>query len=129
MKTDGNWIKTRDLSKDIETITEIPYNYNEEFFKITESVILHKILENIELLELRGESVRNKDFEIELPYLGSLIVFVDNDKNISFNFTARPIFVKKVKECILKKKDFLSEHLEQKLENKLVEKFIESEIL
>lgn len=89
MKTDENWKQVRLLSKDLETLLDLPLKEIEEYNEVFQDLIIHKFIEDVS----KEDDPRGLDYEIILPYIGSLIISIsDKGKISSTNFVCRPAF-------------------------------------
>jgi len=106
MNPDNNWKETRLLSQDLSELLGVPVQATEDFLLVMENLIIHKFIETIS-----DEDFRGKDCQIELPYLGSLVISVDDKDRMSINFVVRKSFYKKIKNAYNNKNNPLSDQL------------------
>lgn len=106
MNPDNNWKETRLLSQDLSEILGVPVQATEDFLLVMENLIIHKFIETIS-----DEDFRGKDCQIELPYLGSLVISVDDKNRMNINFVVRKSFYKKIKNAYNNKNNPLSDQL------------------
>lgn len=124
MKPDDNWKETRLLCDDISNLLDIPRGVSEDYLTVLENLIIHKFAEAVCL----EEDCRGKDFSIELPYLGSLIVSIDSKNHMSVNFAVRSAFYKKLRAAYTRKESPLTSQMYSILGDLLIEKMEEGEI-
>ncbi len=127
MKVDENWKQSRILAQNINRLLELPVETSEKYLQIVEEVILHTFLEMV--LSAGEESNPGLDqvFEIELPYLGTLVITA-HDKHLSTDFVVRPTFYKKLQNVYLKKVSPIIQTCNELLSQELVKQFEEGEI-
>lgn len=124
MRPDDNWREVRASAEDISDLMNIPVRATEDFLTVLENLTVHKFVETISDEECRG-----KDIAIELPYLGTLIVSIDEDDQVSLNFVARKVLYRKIKSAYVKRESPLVSQLESILGDHLVKKMEEGEIV
>ena len=95
MKTDNNWIETRILSDDISSLLGVPNKTTEDFLLTIENLVVSRLL-----TVLGDDDCKGKDYSIELPYLGTLVVSCSNKGNITTNFVCRPLFYRKIRKAV-----------------------------
>lgn len=120
MKPDDNWRETRLLAEDLDTLLDLPVNTTEEFLKIMENLIIHRYVEAIS-----NEDFKGKDCQIELPYIGSLIVSTDDKGHLSTDFVVRKAFNRKLRNAYYNRESPLINQCAKILGQDLVEKFEE----
>lgn len=120
MRTDDNWKETRVLAEDLNTLLNLPNNISEEYFKVLENLIVHKFLEKL----LEDEDNNGKDYSIELPYIGTIVVSVENDR-LSTSFSVKSSFYKKIKSAYDTKESPLVKQCSDILGEVLSRKFLE----
>lgn len=123
MKPDDNWKETRLLAEDISQLLNIPRGVTEDYLSVVENLIIHKFIECT-----NGEDIRGQEVSIELPYLGSLIVSVDEKGHITTSFVVRNVFYRKLKNAYQKHESPLVSQLGDILGKALVERMEEGEI-
>lgn len=123
MKSDENWKESRLLAQDLELIAGVPVEVTEDYLKIIENLIIHKFVEI-----LSNEDFRGKDCQVELPYLGSLVVSVDEKNKMSTNFVVRNSFYRKLRKAYLHRESPLVEQCSSILGDHLVELFEKGDI-
>lgn len=89
MKPDNNWINTRVITKDLETILGVPVHLSEDYLITIENLIIHKFIE----VSMDQDA---EDYQIELPYLGSLVISPLPHHKLSVEFTPRKSFYNKL---------------------------------
>lgn len=124
MRPDDNWKEVRASAEDLSDLMNIPVRATEDFLTILENLIVHKFTETISDEECRG-----KDIAIELPYLGTLIVSIGEDDQVSLNFVARRVLYRKIKSAYVKRESPLVYQLELILGDHLAKKMEEGEIV
>lgn len=124
MRPDDNWKEVRASAEDLSDLLNIPVRATEDFLTVLENLIVHKFVETISDEECRG-----KDIAIELPYLGTLVVSIDENDQMSLNFVARKVLYRKVKNAYVKRESPLVSQLESILGDHLVRKMEEGEIV
>lgn len=87
MKVDDNWNETRITCQDIETLLGLPRDVSEDYLTILENLILHKLA-----LSLR-ENPDSENYQVSLPYLGSLVIHTNLGKLESIDFVPRRVFL------------------------------------
>lgn len=123
MNADDNWKETRLLAEDLENLLGVPKNINEDYLKIIENLIIHKFVEQI----MDDDESINNDYCIELPYLGSLIISINNINQLDINFVPRAAFYKKIRNAYIKKESPLLDQCTKILSNEYVKRFEESD--
>lgn len=88
-----------------------------------ENLLIHKF---IELLN-NEDITEDKDYNIELPYLGSFIVSITDKGRIITNFTAKSSFYKKIKSAYLTRESPLVSQCGSILGKDLADKYIAEE--
>lgn len=124
MRVDDNWKKTRILAQDIDQLLGLPVETSEKYLQVLEDLIIHNFLELVLSTDTKDETV----FELELPYLGTLIITVKNGKHLSTDFVARPLFNKKLQTAYTAEKSPLVHTCVDLLSKKLVKQFEEGEL-
>lgn len=124
MRPDDNWKEVRASADDLSDLMNIPVRATEDFLTVLENLIVHKFVETISDEECRG-----KDIAIELPYLGTLVVSIDENDQVSLNFVARKVLYRKIKSAYIKRESPLVYQLETILGDYLVKKMEEGEIV
>lgn len=94
MNVDDNWKETRLLAEDIDKLLGIPSETSEKYLTILSSLIIHKFLESL----LDNES-KAGTYQINLPYVGSLLVEINEKGQISTDFVVRGSFYKALKRA------------------------------
>lgn len=122
MKVDDNWKQTRVLAQDLNKLLNLPTETSEKYLQILENLIVHKFLESV----LSKED--NTCYEIELPYLGTLIIEVTDKGHLSTDFVVRPLFFKKLQAAYNTNESPLIQQCTDLLSEKLVKQFEEGEI-
>ena len=121
MKSDDNWKETRLLAEDLQNLIGLPSKVTEDYLKIIENLLIHKFLEVV----METDDFKGKDCQIELPYLGSLVISVDDKDKLHVDFTVRNIFYRKLKSAYYNRESPLTEQLEKILGQELVQRFEE----
>lgn len=119
MKPDDNWAETRILAEDLDTLLGIPKGVSEDYLKVLENLIVHRLVEQVR----EEKDFRGKDCQIELPYLGSLIISIDNKNKISTNFVVRDTFYRKIRKAFHTKESPLVSQCSKILGEDLLNKF------
>lgn len=122
--SDNNWKQTRVTSEELSELLGIPVSTVENFFEVLENLILHKLLE-----EMGSGSTIGKDFEIILPYLGSVVISWGAYNRISYGFSLRTVFFRKLKKMHYTRTSPLAEQLCNLVSKDLLNKFDEGEPL
>lgn len=120
MRPDDNWKEVRLLAEDLDTLLGLPKEVSEDYLKILENLIVHRFIETIS-----NEDFRGKDCQVELPYLGSLVVSVDESDKLSLNFIPRSTFYRKIKNAYYKRESPLVTQCAEILGQDLVKKYEE----
>lgn len=123
MRPDDNWKETRLLAEDISQLLNIPRGVSEDYLTVVENLIIHKFIECV-----NGEDIRGQEVSIELPYLGSLIISVDDRGHLETSFVVRSSFYRKLKNAYQKNESPLVTQLGAILGQSLVEKMEEGRI-
>lgn len=124
MRPDDNWKETRASAEDLSDLLNVPVKATEDFLTVLENLIVHKFVETIS-----DEDCRGKDIAVELPYLGTLVVSIDDNDQISLNFVARNVLYRKIKTSYTKRSSPLVSQLESILGDYLVKKMEEGDIV
>lgn len=124
MRPDDNWRETRLLAEDLDVLLGLPKNVTEDYLKILENLIIHRFVEKI----ADEEDFRGKDYQIELPYIGSLIVSISENSKISTDFVVRNSFYRKLKSACFSKTSPLVDQCADILGRDLAQKFEEGTI-
>lgn len=96
MIPDDNWKETQVYAQDLSTLLGIDSKSTQEFLVTLENVIIHRLVEVI--ADTPDKS--NKDYSLELPYLGNLIVSLSGTRDkVSVNFVTRPAFYRKIRKA------------------------------
>ena len=96
MNPDENWKETKATSKDLSELLGVPESSTQEFLEILENLIIHRLVESL----LSEDTISEKDFSVELPYLGSLIVSLSGSRdNVSLSFVPRNTFYRKIRRA------------------------------
>lgn len=124
MTPDENWKETRVLAKDISLILGTPDKDVEELLKTIENLIVHKLVE-----AMTTEEISNKDFSVELPYLGTLVVSISGSRDsVSTNFVPRRTFYRKIRKACHTLESPLTSQLCEKLGEHYATLYEEGEI-
>lgn len=123
MTPDDNWKETRVLAEDLSELLGIPKQASEDFLLVLENLIIHKLVE-----KLSDEDCKGQDISIELPYLGTLIISVDEQGRVSEDFVCRKTFARKVKSAVNQRESPLVSQLGKILGESLVKKMEEGEV-
>lgn len=121
MRPDDNWKETRILAEDLDTLLGLPKDITEDYLKILENLIVHRFVEQLE----DCQDFRNKDCQIELPYLGSLVISVNEKNKISTDFVVRDTFYRKLRNALYSKESPLVSQCGKILGEDLVKRFEE----
>lgn len=121
MRPDDNWKETRILAEDLDTLLGLPKDITEDYLKILENLIIHRFVEQLE----DCHDFRGKDCQIELPYLGSLVISVDDKNKLSTDFVVRDTFYRKLRNAFHSKESPLISQCGKILGEELVKKFEE----
>lgn len=124
MRPDDNWKEVRASAEDLSDLMSIPVRATEDFLTVLENLIVHKFAETISDEECKGT-----DVAIELPYLGTLVVSIDENDQISLNFVARKVLYRKIKSAYVKRESPLVSQLESILGDHLARKMEEGDIV
>lgn len=124
MIPDDNWKETRILAEDISKLLGIPTQSTEDYLCVLENLIIHRLIELVN----DSTDVTNKDYSVELPYLGTLIVSVSDSNKLTTSFVCRSSFNKKIKSAIFQKKNPLISQISKILGDVLVSKMEDGEI-
>jgi len=119
MRTDTNWIETRFLSENVAEFLGKSTEEVEEILKTCENFLIHRFLE----IYLNDETHKDKDYAIELPYIGTFVVSFTTEVSRTFNFVPRQAFLFKLKKAYNQKESPLTKQLTKNLENKLVTEY------
>lgn len=96
MNPDENWKETKACSEDLSTLLGIPESSVQEFLEVLENLIIHRLVETL----LSEDTISDKDFSVELPYLGSLVVSLSGSRdNVSLSFVPRNTFYRKIRKA------------------------------
>lgn len=123
MNPDNNWKDTRASAEDLSLLLGVSVQTVEDFLVVLENLIIHKYVE-----ELSKTDESTVDINIELPYLGSLVVSTNEKGQISTSFAVRRTFYRKLKKATNLMESPLTSQLCKILGNQLVEKFEEGMI-
>lgn len=124
MRPDNNWKEVRASAEDLSCLLNIPVRATEDFLTVLENLIVHKFVEVVS-----DEDCTGKDISIELPYLGNLVISIDENGQISLNFVARKVFYRKIKDAYNKRESPLVSQLEAILGDYLVKKMEDGDIV
>lgn len=124
MRPDDNWKDTRASAEDLSELLNIPVKATEDFLTVMENLIVHKLVETIS-----DEDILGKDIAIELPYLGSLVISIDDRGHLSTNFVIRGTLYKKIRNAYLKRESPLVSQIESILGDDLVKRMKEGDII
>lgn len=127
MNPDNNWKEVRATAKDLSELLGVSERTVEDFLVILENLIIHRFIEALLDYDNEGESTY-KDISIELPYLGNLVVTIDENNQISTNFVLRKVFYRKLKKSVHTLESPLTNQLMNILGDNLVKLFEEGEI-
>ena len=114
--TDENWEETRFLVQNVSKFLEKDPKEVDEVLKTCENFVIHRFLE----MYLEDEDHTGKDYAVELPYLGTLIISFSTKVSSTYTFVPRKQFVKKLKRAYNQEESPLVEQLTKKLGEKLV---------
>lgn len=96
MNPDENWKETKATAKDLSVLLGVPESSTQNFLEVLENLIIHKLVESLS----SEEDISDKDFSVELPYLGSLIVSLSGSRDsVSLSFVPRNTFYRKVRKA------------------------------
>lgn len=123
MTPDENWKETRVLCEDLSELLGIPKQSSEDFLLVLENLIIHKLVEKIS-----DEDCKGQDISVELPYLGTLIISVDERGKVSEDFVCRKTFARKIKDAVNRRESPLVSQLGKVLGEHLVKKMEEGEV-
>lgn len=123
MKSDNNWKETRLLAEDLSNLIGLSPEMTENFLKIIENLIIHKFLE---VVSEEDNDLKGKDIQIELPYLGSLIISINDKDKLTTDFVVRNIFFRKLKSAYYSRESPLTEQVEKILGQQLSHEFEEN---
>lgn len=124
MRPDDNWRETRATAEDLSELLNIPVKATEDFLVVLENLIVHRFAE-----EISDKDCKGKDISIELPYLGTLVVSISEEDQLSLNFVARNVLYRKIKNSYIKRTSPLVSQLGSILGDYLVEKMEDGDIL
>ena len=93
MKVDDNWRETKVTLEDMESLLGIPSRVSEEYLKILENLLVHRFLE--EMLSCEEDQA---SYQVDLPYLGSLVIHKKGTK-LSTDFAPSSSFYRKLKKA------------------------------
>lgn len=127
MKVDENWKQSRILAQNLDRLLNLPVETSEKYLQIIEDVLLHTFLEMV-LSEVSSDTETDQVYEIELPYLGTLVITVREGKHLSTDFVVRPTLYKKLQNVYLKKESPLIHTCNNLLSQQLIKQFEEGEI-
>lgn len=114
IRTDPNWVETRVLAEDLSKLLGVPVQATEDFLLVLENLIVHKIAENV------PEDSQGKDISVELPYLGTLVVSINERNAVTTNFVIRNTLYKKIRTACHKKESPLTDQISNILGQHLV---------
>ena len=117
--TDENWEETRFLAQNVAKFLNKDPKEVEEILRTCEDFLVHRFLE----MYLEDEDHTGKDYAIELPYLGTLVVSFNTKVSCTYSFTPRKQFIKKLKRAYNQEESPLVEQLTKKLGDKLVTEY------
>lgn len=120
MNPDENWKETRATAEDLSILLGVPTSTTEEFLKVLENLIIHR------LVEVLSDS-ESEDVAIELPYLGSLVISDPKKKYPDISFVPRKAFYRKIKDACQSLKSPLTSQIGVALGQKLVQIFEEGD--
>lgn len=118
MNPDQNWKETKVVTKDVETILEVPCNEVNEILSLVEKLAIHRFVEI-----LSDHEFKDKDVAIELPYLGTLILSINSRGKITYNFVVRNSMYREFRDAYRNRKSPLESDLSKKLSSELVKRF------
>lgn len=96
MASDENWKETQVLVKDIAQLLGVPPGMTKDLLKTLENLIIHKLVEAVST----EDNPSDKDYAIELPYLGTLVVSLTGRRDqVSLSFAPRNSFYRKVRKA------------------------------
>lgn len=125
MIPDDNWKQTRILAEDMsDLLANVSVEDTETFLKVLESLIVHRFVEET----IKVNDFRGKDCEIDLPYLGSLVISIDDKNKMSINFTARKVFERKLRAAYVHHESPLPNTMSKLLGKHLVSKMEDGDI-
>lgn len=123
MVPDENWKETRLTAEDLSLLLGVPVSTIENFLSVLENLIIHRFVE-----KLGDEDCCNNDYSVELPYLGSLVVSVNDSSKVSLSFVARNSFYRKIRRACNMRESPLPNMIGQVLGESLVKKLEEGDI-
>lgn len=96
MTSDENWKETQVLIKDIAQLLGVPPGMTKDLLKVMENLIVHNLVELI----AKEKNPSDKDYAIELPYLGTLVVSLTGSRDqVSTSFVPRKSFYRKLRKA------------------------------
>lgn len=123
MRPDDNWRETRAYASDVSSLDDkVDTKDVERIFNEVEDVIVHRFIELLNDME----DCQGTDVQIELPYLGSLVISFDDSGKMSYNFVVRQVLSKKLKSAYTSRESPLTEKYAKLLSDKFI-KNLESE--
>ena len=118
MNPDQNWKETKVVTQDVETILEVPCNEVNEILSLVEKLAVHRFVEL-----LSDHEFKDKDVAIELPYLGTLVLSINNRGKITYNFVVRNSVYREFRDAYRNRKSPLESDLSKRLGSELVKRF------
>lgn len=96
MNPDENWKETKATANDLSKLLGIPESSTIEFLEVLENLIIHRLVESL----LTEDKISDKDFLVELPYLGSIVVSLTGARDrVSISFVPRNTFYRKIRKA------------------------------
>ena len=126
MKVDDNYRESKILAEDLSVLIDGFVTKDLLFiFKTLENLIIHDLVEQIN----KEDDPKGKDFEIVLPYLGSLVISVSDKNKLSTNFVVRNSFYHDLRKYYNKNESPLTEQYAKLLGEALSKKYEEEDPL
>lgn len=99
---DNNWITLKETTEEISDILGIPPETSEKYLEVVENLLIHNLIDSF------NDNPHANSFTVQLPYLGSLVLEINDNGKISTSFTPSSRFYRKIKSAYSTRKSPLT---------------------